>query len=231
MIIAISPEKYRVGSNRGIIALDEPGILNKLNSIIEWKWCKFPKRVESDPNDKEKTVTVEIKDFLGDEPSLQPGNIFLFDGNVIAVDSPDRLVLILSETGPYALKRIYDEVIKTELDYFFGHPEVNNVILEPISSDKIPDNFKKMPIPYKDYTIWCERYKFGRENTDCLKATLESDSYLFPLVYFIKDSYLYYDPDCYIEEDNMLEDACTELFAGIYCLFDRVAVKKEKEDN
>lgn len=62
MIIEILDQKYRCGCNRGMFKLEKPGILGKLNAIIEWDFCKFP-RIDKD--DSELTQEeLELKDKL-----------------------------------------------------------------------------------------------------------------------------------------------------------------------
>ena len=108
MRITVLPNRYRVGSNKGIFALDEPGILNKLNSIVCWDSSLFPikpKENESDPN-------IEDREFLGIDPELAPGNMFIVKGGqVLAVENKDRLILVMSETGPLALQNLYEKEI------------------------------------------------------------------------------------------------------------------------
>ena len=42
MIITVLPNKYRCGSNKGITSIEYPGLVVKLNQIINWDLSKFP---------------------------------------------------------------------------------------------------------------------------------------------------------------------------------------------
>lgn len=122
MIIEVLAQKYRCGCEKGMADLVIPGILVKLNAVIEWDFCRFPEEIKhekkdsADENSEEIEVRTELRDFLGEDPELKPGNCFLYKGQVIAVDSADRLILVVSETGYGALDRIYEENFKTEFE-------------------------------------------------------------------------------------------------------------------
>lgn len=87
-------------------------------------------------------VYPENREYLGNPPSLKPGNVFEFDGQLIAVDkdpetNKERLVLYTSETGPLALDRIWKENILVEYNLRF--PEEESFFdLHVIESDMIP---------------------------------------------------------------------------------------------
>ena len=138
MIITVLSQIYKCGCNRGITAIEKSSLLPKLNAIIEWDLCEFPtkleKKVEKETDEEgkeievEKEVEVGDRNFLGEnEPELKPGNCFLLNGQVIAVDSVDRLVLIVSETGAGALNRLWKECIEPEIDLVFNSYDTEKV--------------------------------------------------------------------------------------------------------
>ena len=125
MIIDILKDKYKVGCGKGLNYADSPDILGKLRTITG----------------------------LGDE--LVPGVCFLYSGQVVAIDGKDRLVLITSETGPFALDRIIEEVIEPEY--------------------KVKASGKFLGIVSEDIDV------VSVDNTDDFDSTLKIDSSLFNL--------------------------------------------------
>lgn len=89
-------------------------------------------------------VYPENREYLGNPPSLKPGNVFEFDGQLIAVDKDletgkTRLILYNSETGPLALDRIWKENILVE--YNLKYPEDESFFdLQVSGSEMIPFN-------------------------------------------------------------------------------------------
>ena len=51
MIITVLPSKYRCGSNRGITAIEYPGLVVKLNQIINWNLSTFPFKTKENPDE------------------------------------------------------------------------------------------------------------------------------------------------------------------------------------
>lgn len=46
MIIEVLAQKYRCGCEKGMADLVIPGILVKLNAVIEWDFCRFPEEIK-----------------------------------------------------------------------------------------------------------------------------------------------------------------------------------------
>ena len=113
MVIEVLEQKYKVGCNRGMGYIEKNYLLTQLNTIIEWSFCTFPKHENEDGEE------VEDRKFLGEDPELKPGDVFLFEGQIIAIDSEKRMVLIVSETGRKALDRIWTDVIEPEIEMIF----------------------------------------------------------------------------------------------------------------
>lgn len=227
MIVEIPNYKYKVNSQRGINVLEEPGIVDKLNKIIEWDKCKFPPNLDATPKEEMAIITdcgemrgvfeyiqelrstgvdnetilkefipdvekqlkkstgrddikieltpdgkefqtiqkvyPENKEYLGNPPSLKPGNCFKFDGQVVAIDkSKDgeaRLVLYATDSGPLALDRLKREVIDVELSL-----QENLGIDLNIINDRIVD--------FKDISF----LKEGETRLDDLELREENDN-------------------------------------------------------
>ena len=242
MIIEVLSQKYRCGYERGMAEFVLPGILIKLNSIIEWDFCRFPEEIvqeKADPTDENSQVVerkIEKRNFLGDDPELKPGNCFLYKGQVIAVDSEDRLILIVSETGYGALDRIYEENLKTEFEMMFNEFNVEDVKWEVEESGIIPDEFDEVyQVPYNYYNIWKERFVAGRGFISpglCLKVTMESDTFWGPLDFYMLDWSVRYKSS-QLEPDEV-EYAVKELLSWFYDHYKRIKAlerQTEKEDN
>src|SRR5574344_1048885 len=112
MIITILTQKYRCGSNKGMNCMESEGLLNKINSIIEWDFSK--KNVKSVNSEGKKEEKKE--DIPEDERKLKPGMSLITDGQLIAIDTENKIYLITSETGVYALNRLYNDVISVEYE-------------------------------------------------------------------------------------------------------------------
>lgn len=212
MLITILNQNYKVGCEKGIYAEERPGIFSKLNRIIEWDKCTWPEDSDKKPNTK----------FLGDVPELKSGNCFVYDGNVIALDRQDRLVLVLSETGPLALRRICNEIIDTE-SALLDCCGVNSVTVE--KTKKIPDGFVEYKVPFYQMRLFHEKYSFGRiEPGTILKCVVD---YIVPLDVYITDWSFYYD-SAFVEKDEM-QYFTKEILAWFYNNFERNLPPKEEQ--
>lgn len=96
-------------------------------------------------------VYPENRDYLGNPPRLKAGNVFEYDGQLIAVDQDkdgnERLILYNTETGPLALDRIYREAIEVEYS------------MRNVPEDSVFDNLEIVGsemIPFKDFIFFSE---------------------------------------------------------------------------
>lgn len=195
MVIEVLKNKYKCGCNRGTADLKKAGILDKLNAIIEWDISRFPKKqvIESDKDEWNKYFgpgcekleyeevqdengvkcrTFECREFLGYTPELKPGNCFLYDGQVIAVDSEDRLILITGASGRGALKRILEEDIDPEFNLQYGDvTEIDDLSYKGL--DKKPDLTSEFDIevriPYAEYNKWKTYFLDGNDKIPVLE--------------------------------------------------------------
>lgn len=250
MVIEVLGQKYRCGCERGMSAVEEDELLVKLNTIIEWDFCRFPIELKETDEDEEvvvgtddqgnevketrkKVVEAENREFLGPDPELKPGNVFLFKGQVIAVDSPTRLVLIVSETGYGALDRIYEENIKTEIDLLFNDYIIDDVTYNVLEDGKIPPEYDEVyPVPYNLYKIWKERFLEGRgflEKGLALQVTMDAEDFVFPLDFVMTDWNVRYK-STQLEPDEV-GIAVKELLSWFYENFRRIKALERKQES
>lgn len=223
MVIEVLAEKYKVGCNRGMGKIEKKYLLTELNTIIEWKWSSFPKKPKDEqPEEGKEPEYIEDREFLGKQPELKPGDCFLFDGQVIAVDSEERLVLIVSETGGNALERIWGDHIEPEIDLIFNEFPINDVEYEAASKDSIPGNYEITTPPYNIYKIWKDHFVAGRfeDNDDlCIKCTVDSDDLIFPATIYMKKWSVMYDPNEFMDEEqakNIVHQAISWFYENEY---------------
>lgn len=191
MKIEILSQKYKVGCERGINYIDKPGLLTKLNMIIEWPKCSFPQefdhdeervtgKIDDNGNPVIETVHIfkENRNFLGDEPELQPGNCFKLDGQLIAVDGPNRLVLMISETGGFALQRLWEEKIAPEIEMTFNDYDTDDVEMSDLDLNNIPKGLESGKIEWKYWNLWRNQFTKieKRRVTTCEAAVDDLDA-------------------------------------------------------
>lgn len=248
MIITVLNQMYKCGCNRGMSAIEKTTLLPKLNAIIEWDLCEFPTKIEKvkkkimvrneeDTQDIEQEiedeVVVEDREFLGSDPELKPGNCFLFKGQVIAVDSIDRLVLIVSETGRGALNRIWEEDIKTELDLKFNNYETNDIswnVSEDLNND-IKEFDGDYKVPYNIYRIWKDHFVEGRgflKTGLAIKVNMDSDNFIWPIDLLLMDWSVKYKTQ-QLEEDE-IKSAVNECLAWFYNKYNRIKPAIENKE-
>lgn len=216
MVITILEQKYKVGCEKGITDEEQDKLHVKLNLVVEWDKCEWPKDSEGNPNTK----------YLGDEPELKPGDCFFYDGNVIALDRKDRLILIVSETGPGALRRICNEIINEEFKYL-GCSAIDDIKCEVV--DNIPDTHTKFPVPFYKMRTFHEKFIFGRYNPgDILKCEVK---YICPIEVYISDWNIAFDMNDLDDDKEMVEYLRTEIFGWFYNNYSRnLPPKPEKPE-
>lgn len=237
MIITVLSQIYKCGCNRGITAIEKSSLLPKLNAIIEWDLCEFPtkleKKVEKETDEEgkeievEKEVEVGDRNFLGEnEPELKPGNCFLLNGQVIAVDSVDRLVLIVSETGAGALNRLWKECIEPEIDLVFNSYDTEKVDWKVVEENQnvVENEYDQTyKVPYNLYKIWKDHFVEGRgflKRGLMIEAKMESDNFIFPIDFLLEDWSIKYK-SLQLEEDEV-EYAVKECLCWFYNKYPRI---------
>lgn len=168
-------------------------------------------------NDK---YIIEDRDFLGSIPELKPGNVFqIKPGQIVAVEDENSLVLIISETGAGALDRIWEEEVSPEiLMYFNGSSSIESLNWEKISEDNIEKDFDKEFRPgYKLYKSWKDSFLKKEslpEKGFTIEVTMDSDNFVFPLDFIMKDWSILYKSS-QLDED-MVGSAVSELLEWFY---------------
>lgn len=118
--------------------------------------------VEGDKVMELKEEVEEIKDYLGTPPELKPGNVFLWDnGQIISIDSSYRFIVNLSESGPMAIKRFWEEYVYPESilkeDYSSDIDEVC-LEIESVSEITSPESLDFYsgwePVETEDWNLW-----------------------------------------------------------------------------
>lgn len=228
MIITCLNQKYNCGCGRGYSSITEDDLLTKLNTVIEWDFCDWPKILKPEAESKGvKDLTDEdftaCDKIYGDQPELKPGDCFVYDGNVIAVDSKDTLVLVVTETGAGAIKRIFEEVINFEFKLLFVYSSpINSIKVSKDKLDSIDSSFESYRVCYSYMEALRNKYPCLKEMTgskNVLKVELDSESCLIPLTFYISDWAIYYNQTFIVQEQ--LEDLSKEIIAGIFLNYPR----------
>jgi hypothetical protein len=178
MIIKPLDQKYRINCKRGTI-YESKGILERLNSIIEWD------KVEGDLP----------QSYEGQE--IKPGNCFVLCDQVMAANSKDELVMVLSTTGYYALKRIIEEYIEAEYELMnLELLEKDRIFVDTL--DEMPEEFDTpLRIPYPTFKIWKAR-KEDYNDEKILRVKLKEDfGYL---------EFIFKDWDIHVKSEDFDED-------------------------
>ena len=213
MIIEKLTQKYPINCGKGVNKLEIPGLLPRLNMIIEWDLCKIPE---------------------GSPQELVPGDCFLLNkGQVIAVNDENTLILYLSESGPLALDRIYEEQIKCEFDLLFSDLDPGTEITWK-SVSEVPDTHRTSYTPdYSLYKIWRDRFVTGRGFLENFIIELEysSDMFLYmPQKIYMGPWKIWYNPS-EIQED-MIKTVSEEILSWFYSNESRIVpqVVTESDD-
>ena len=163
MKVTFLADKYRVGSDRGLYAHEKEGILEDLNLVVDLEGSVYPKKwVETEDGKAYHETEMTKEEFFKDrEEKLMPGDMFVYDGQVLAIDRPDRLIVCISETGALAVQRFVAEILSAEVkmakgDPEFGEGEIMMKEIESLPAD-IPDDTTPYYIPF--YTEKCWRDK------------------------------------------------------------------------
>lgn len=232
MIIELTAQKYKVGCGKGLDMYEEPNLLDKLNYIIEWDFCKMPvslvETVEQEVDGEKLKINVYEED-KNRVTELKVGDTFLFNGQVFAIDSEERIVLVVSGTGRGALGRFIEEVFHPEYKMMYGNRDVD-VDWELHDEDR-GEFDTSLSVPYIDYRIWRDRFVAGREdlvkrkkdNAIQVKATVKVEGFLLPIEIILGDWEAYYRSDEFDEDDHeMLEEVVRYTLANFVRKYERL---------
>ena len=118
MKVTFLADKYRVGTDRGLYAHEKEGILEDLNLVIDLEHSVYPEKwVETEDKKAYHKTTQTMDEFFEGrtEKKLEPGDMFVYDGQVLAIDRPNRLIVCISETGALAVQRFVEEILSAEV--------------------------------------------------------------------------------------------------------------------
>jgi len=226
MVIEISNATYRKGWGQRLDSVSIPGLLAKLNALIEWDHCLFPPKVkEGTENEWE-----EDRKFLGDEPELRVGLAFKYGNQLLAFEDENTLVLVMSETGIGGLQRVWKEKIVPEINIVFNSDTPEDLQLEKVDASEVPDEWETHKIPYEVMKLLRDKMMPGREDLFekkhmCVKTTMKSSTIVFPIHLYLVDWGFRYDPN-ELDEDE-LEFVEKELVAGLYEKYPRIKMSTE----
>lgn len=216
MVIEISNMKYQPGCGKGIDKLEKPNLLAKINAIIDWESSQFPPKQKVSGDDSE---WIEDREFLGPDPELKPGNVFKYGNQLLAIENKDSIVLVMSETGPYGLRRVWDEKISPEFNIVFDSPETDHADYEDATGFEIPEDWKTINPGYETMKLLRDRMLSARpdmfkEKGTVVKAKIHSPILFVPAEIYITDWNFRYDPAGL--EDDEAEYLKKELLSLLY---------------
>lgn len=169
MIVTVLNRSYKLSSeNYGI---DIPNLEFKLNLILNREKSTWPEpkdtRTEEEINSgvPAPEATKELKE----------GDVFMLDNTLFGLGK-DKLIFILSESGPLAAERIFEEKISPELDFLYFNDEYNNYSWDDELKD-LPEGLEKYTPKYEWMNIWHENFFEGknlRENP-IIRVSIEDD--------------------------------------------------------
>lgn len=209
MIIKRLSQTYRCGCEKGQSDFKKSNLLTLLNGIVEWDWSGNWNKTS--PSDE-----------------LVPGDVIEFYSTsgtkmICAVDSEDRLIQILSETGPLALKRVCEEAVIPEIDLLYQNLSsifsVDIEVLEPGFS--IPVNYEDLIFP--DYNKWkiIQDRLYPKNQGNIYKITFSHDLTLgLPCEMLIDSRRIYYDPDGIINSE-CIQECWDDILGYLYRMKDR----------
>lgn len=225
MIIEISNATYRKGYGQRLDSVSMPGLMAKLDAIMEWDHCLFPPKTKEGTKDEWE----ENREFLGTEPELKVGTTFKFGNQLLAIEDENTLVMVLSETGIGGLQRVWKEKIIPEINIVFNNTSPEELEVEKAEADEIPESWEIKKLPYEVMKLLRDRMIPGREDFFghplCAKITLMSSVIPIPIYLYLQDWGFRYDPN-EVEEDelNLIEE---ELVSGLYNKYSRIKLSNE----
>lgn len=162
MKVTFLAEKYRVGTNRGLYAHEKEGILDNLNLVVDFEGSTYPRKwVETEDGKGYHETDSTREETLGKDGLITTGTMFIYEGQVFAVDRPDRLIVCLSESGPLSVKRFVEEILEVEVKMQKGNPEYEKgeIMMKEIESlpSDLPEDLKPYYIPYYQEKSWRDK--------------------------------------------------------------------------
>lgn len=214
MVFEVLSQKYKCGCGRGVNYYESKGLLDKINKLAEWDFISFPRTLQHDVEIEGETIPFFLEDrkFLGDDPELKPGNCILLGGQVIAFDSPDRMVLVVSDTGGFSLERIYKEHVEPEWSLL--EETTCNVDFQFEDAPEGLEFDGQIPVNFPLYKVWKNLYLNGEEKEILIKVANP-----FPYELILRKWDVSYKTDEWEEDDlDLLSWHITEILSW-FCFF------------
>lgn len=221
MIITKTTSKYRVGSNRGY-GIDVPNLAFKLNLIVDKERSTWP-APEDTRTEEERDSGVPLPEPVKE---IEEGDVFELGGTVFAVDK-DRLVQVVSETGPLAFQRIYNEIIEPELELSYFEDSDHTYSWEEV--DSLPQDLQQFSPEYKYMKVWEDNFVTDRNLRPryTIKVTMTDNLLgLSQILYITKDYKISYSEDDFTEE--AIEYYYKRVLSWFYFKVGRVPVTKKE---
>ena len=217
MKVTFLADKYRVGTDRGLYAHEKEGILDDLNLVIDLEGSVYPEKwVETEDKKAYHKTEQTMDEFFEGRPEkkLEPGDMFVYDGQVLAIDRPDRLIVCVSESGALSVVRFVEEILSVEVKMKKGDPEYGEGEIMIKEIDSLPSDFPEDTTPYfiPFYTekIWREKTKLPKK----VQVTLSTPLSFIPVRLFIIGNKVFGYPD---EVDpGMIKDLVDEFLSRSY---------------
>ena len=213
MKVTFLADKYRVGSDRGLYAHEKEGILEDLNLVVDLEGSVYPKKwVETEDGKAYHETEMTKEEFFKDrEEKLMPGDMFVYDGQVLAIDRPDRLIVCISETGALAVQRFVEEILSAEVkmakgDPEFGEGEIMMKEIESLPAD-IPDDTTPYYIPFYTEKCWRDKTNWPKN----FQVTFSTPISFLPVRLFVVGNKVFGYPE--EVEPEMMETLTSEFMS------------------
>ena len=222
-------KEWKESDFKGLLIHEESGILDKINTVIEWDFVTYPKKLD---NPEEQDLG-----YLNFEQELKPGDAFSIgsSGNlqIFRIISNDKLGLEHTETGGLSLNRFIEKTLNPEFEtifnYEFGRKDVTLSLCDDVPADY---DFEKR-IPYDRYKIWSERFFPGRPECEnkVIKLDIEPDSLLFPLSIYIRKNSVFFDKEDLVDETDFIDWVINNALAWICNNYPRLEIVEKPDQN
>ena len=228
MVIEVLSQNYNCQENsdncKGMSIYKKDQLLFMLNLVIEWDKSKFPIKLKDGADPEVVESYEEDKKFLGDDPLLRPGNMFLYDGQVFGINSSSEIVLGVSETGPGAARRFVEDILIPEFE-LANNFDVDKVSYNELSSGETETkngNYTVLNVKNSIMEIFNNKFKEGRFPVDTyLEVTIEDSELIFQPVKLIFNKWNVFYESSYIDEDYA-KDLVYGTIAWFYRETDRI---------
>jgi hypothetical protein len=131
--------------------------------VVDLEGSVYPKKwVETEDGKAYHETEMTKEEFFKDrEEKLMPSDMFVYEGQVLAIDRPDRLIVAVSESGPLAVQRFVEEILSAEVKMAKGDPEYGEgeIMMKEITDlpADLPEDFTPYYIPFYTEKSWREK--------------------------------------------------------------------------